>query len=168
MYPRSFSYLLVSVSIALLTACSASRKTAEEPVAANQFFMLVLEVRENAPGSLEFTPIFEGWKEGKLKPFGPGPERDGPSTWRVDHLAADGAVLSAEWVQDPMRAVYEYSEDGQNIESVEFSLKESALALRIPGRVNGKKHGTDRIVIYRLHQADRPDEKLYEYHLPPL
>lgn len=165
---RSIGYVLTSLWCLSLIACSAAKKTVEEPVAANQFFMLVLEVQEKAPGALEFTPVFEGWKEGKLKPFGPGPERDDPEFWRVDHLGADDSVISSEWIQDPMRAVYEYSEDGQEIKSVEFSLKESAFALRIPGRVYGKKNGVDHIAIYRLYPGDRPAELLFKYILPPI
>jgi len=160
---RSAPGLIALLAILLLASCGVRKVQETEPVPANRFFMLVLEIRDISGGQLEFTPIYEDWKEGSLKPFGPGPESHAQGYWRVDHLDMAGNILSTEWVRDPMRGIYEYSEDGTELQSVEFALKEAAIALRIPGKVHGRSNGVALVRIWR-HYGDGPaDELLFSY-----
>lgn len=159
--------LINALFLLLLASCGVRNIQETEPVPANRFFMLVLEIRDISGGQLEFTPIYEDWKEGSLKSFGPGPESHAQGYWRVDHLDAAGHILSTEWIRDPMRGIYEYSEDGTELQSVEFALKEAALALRVPGKIHGRSNGVSLVRIWR-HFGDGPaDELLFSYSIKP-
>ena len=157
------SVLVFSLIISLLS-CGVPRKKEAAVVPADQFFMLVLEIMEES-GQLVFTPIYEETKEGKLKSFGPGPEGNSDDFWRVDHMSAEGELVSSQWVKDPMQAEYEYSEDGTNLEKVSFRLKNTALALRIPIRVHGKSNKVDNIQIFQVFKAVKGDQLLYKYNI---
>ena len=156
--------LFLVSGLLLFVSCGVTKHQEQEPVPADQFFMLVLEIVE-ASGELVFTPIYEERKEGKLKSFGPGPEGNSDDFWRVDHKSADGQVVSTQWVKDPMQAEYEYSEDGTTLEKISFRLKNTALALRIPIRVHGRSNDISSIEIIQVFKAAKDDQLLYRYNI---
>lgn len=151
------------MGLIILASCTTGRQIESEPVPANRFFMMVLDIVKTEGDSLSITPIYEGWKEGRLKPFGPGPESDAAGYWRIDHLSASGELVGTEWVRDPMRGEYEYSEDGTTLERVSFGLQRGALAVRVPMRVHGSATGVRSVRVTAGPAADQPGVVLYEY-----
>lgn len=151
-------------SLLLAAACTATKPAETEPTVdtANRFFILVLDIQAAEDGTLSFTPIYEAFKDGIVK--GEGPRGKSPGQWKLAYFHENGKLIYEEVIDDPMQTVYEYSEDGEEITSVEMQLTEAALAIRTPVTENGAPNGLKFIKVYNLEPGGG-ERELYTYRL---
>ena len=156
--------IAIASSLFLAAACTATKPAETEPVAVtgNRFFILVLDIKVAEDSTLAFTPIYEAYKDGIVK--GEGPRGKSPGQWKLAYFHENGELIYEEVVDDPMQTVYEYSEDGEEITSVELKLTEAALAIRAPVTENGVPNGLKFIKVYNLEPGGG-ERELYTYRL---
>jgi hypothetical protein len=154
----------LALCLILAAGCTATKQAETEPeaVTGDRFFILVLDINAAEDGTLSFTPIYEAYKDGIVK--GEGPRGKSPGLWKLAYFHENGKLINEEVVDDPMQTVYEYSEDGEEITSVELKLTEAALAIRAPVTENGEPNGLKFIKVYNLEPGGGESE-LYTYRL---